>query len=310
MLEEKKNRNHCKEILESNPLFKKLCLRNTTTGNKKISSLLNSIQNHKGISSLNLSFGTQHDLNELLTFNTSLKKLNLSKCESDVFSYLKKGLEINETLTHLNFNGCRIKEKRGEQIDSIIYFLTHKRWEHLDLSEVNLKDEELRRVFDCLKQNKYLKFVHIDSDQFKLKTIHYALDCLKSNDTLVTLRLVAINTCFFNFCELLKVNHSICYTNSHFPNDIMNNKVKKFLSVNRRISENPCWTPQKHFLFEKELRRNIETFLISSNIFFRNKKYLKIPKPLLYQIFDIFSIQFLLQSKNQIQIKNTNKRKI
>lgn len=75
------------------------------------------------------------------------------------------------------------------------------------------------------------------------------------------------------------------------------NDINIYLNVNRRISEKPCWNVQKHQLFEEKFKSNIKMFLMCQCFITKNQKHIKIPKFILYGIFDNCAINFLIQFK-------------
>ena len=225
---------------------------------------------------------------------------------------LRDGLESNNSLRVLKLEKCDLGETGSKIISEL---LKHKKWKELFIGYNRIGSKGAEYIFEALKENQHLKSIHLDSNRIMNDGMKQMFTHLKANHTLEIVSLYSNNIVesgYLELIELLKVNHSLlCVYSSKLRK--YHNSLNYYFTINQMLANSHCWSFDKHFLFDQQFQEKIKTFLLCQNHFLDQRKFLKIPKPILCRVFDIFAYNHLLEKKKNIppsiEQKNPNRKR-
>jgi hypothetical protein len=214
----------------------------------------------------------------------------------------------NNSLTKLEFGRCNIDDSGAEIISQLLKI---KKYEELNLDNNEIGNKGITSIFKSIEKNESLRIISLDYNKIFNDGVKNIFTSLKKNKTLQIISMKEANLVESGYNELLnllKVNHNLIM--------VINSKLKKYegnldhlFEINKKIMANPCWDINKHREFPEEFKTKLMTFLVSNHIFLKEKKYLKIPKPLLFSIINRFAIDFLLSSKKKLFAPNNKENR-
>ena len=220
---------------------------------------------------------------------------------------MKEGLEKNETIKILKFNSCKINEKGAKVLAELI---KKKKWQELYLKYNEIGNKGVSYIFDSLRNDQHMKIISLDANKILNEGMKFIFDSLKFNDTLKVISLEENNLVesgYKELIELLKINHSLV--------KVINSRLRKhqkfldyFFHINYYISQSPCWSLDNHNSFGVEFEEVLKTFLLCQNVFLKDLRYLRIPKPILHKIFNLAAINFLIHLKPKPEANNRKRK--
>lgn len=171
--------------------------------------IYNELKNNSSITELTLKHCDNTELNEIniadmIKYNSSITKLNLSKNDFENIDNICEGLKINSSITELNLDNNKIENLKSlNEVLKVNSILTS-----LSLSNNNIKD--LNDFSNVLKTNSIISSINLSHNYINDYNFNIFSEVLKSNTSISSLDLSFNNiTSYDNFFDILKTNSSL-----------------------------------------------------------------------------------------------------
>lgn len=169
-----------------------------------------------------------------------------------------------------------------------------------DINEENIieMNDILRYHFECINgHNKEIEYIYFSVEFGSINNILFYCDNnlfdinLKKNDFSVKITKCDIFTHALKMsattCEYNKLTKQFKFLRRETLNDREDNILKNIdiVKIENFVIPDITWSPIKHRSYPESTKKCIDTFLLINNFITKNKKYLKIPKFILFKIF-------------------------